>query len=202
MKKKNIVFDLGWVLLEFDWKTYLKSYGYDEKTYGILSDAVFLNSDWNVGDTGLVDERGWEEILIENAPEYREDIHKIFSNLERTIRPMPYAEELIACCRRKGYRLYFLSNYSEKLHRETKRQMKFLENFDGGIFSYQVKCMKPGARIYKILIERYGIDPKETIFFDDREENVAAARRLGMEGVVFSPGTAYKILEREEILSL
>mgnify|MGYP001853441926 FL=1 len=73
--------------------------------------------------------------------------------------------------------------------------MGFLEEFDGGLFSYEVLCIKPEERIYRLLLEKYGIDPKRAVFFDDRQVNTEAASRLGIKGVVFQPDMAYHILD-------
>ena len=73
--------------------------------------------------------------------------------------------------------------------------MGFLQEFDGGIFSYEVQSIKPEEKIYRLLLERYRIRPERAVFFDDRPVNVEAAARLGIRGVVFEPDMAYHMLD-------
>ena len=192
---RNIVFDLGKVLLQYDWESYLRSFSFDEKTYEIIADAIFRNPDWETGDAGTVTPEEWEELFVENAPDYESDIRRVFSGIRKTISPMLYTEEWIHYFRQRGLSLYFLSNYSEKLHQDTLEHMSFLNDFDGGVFSYEVKCIKPDLRIYQILLERFRLEPSETLFFDDRPENIEAAKKLGIHGVVFTPKIVYDMLQ-------
>ena len=79
-----------------------------------------------------------------------------------------------------------LSNYSRKIYEETKDQMKFLPYIDYAVFSYQCRLIKPDPAIYRHLLNTCGLDPRETVFIDDRPENVAAAEGEGIHGIVFS----------------
>ena len=93
-------------------------------------------------------------------------------------------------------RIFYLSNYSNEMYRQSKDRLTFLENFDGGIFSWKEKCMKPDEEIYKRLLKRYDIVPERAIFFDDRVENIETAQRLGMQGVVFTKDVPLQMLEK------
>lgn len=191
---RNIVFDLGKVLLSYDWESYLESFKFDKKTYEIMADAIFRNRVWEMGDEGIVTPDEWIELFVKNAPLYEAEIRDILSGIKKTISPMDYTNDWIQYFKNKGYHLYYLSNYSEKLYIETKHDMQFIEEFDGGIFSYRVKCIKPEEKIYRILLDTYQLNPKETLFFDDRKENVSAAIKMGIQGVVFTPDIAYNML--------
>ena len=90
-----------------------------------------------------------------------------------------YTPDLIRWFRDRGYRIYYLSNYSEHLYHATKHLMGFLDIFDGGIFSYKAGCIKPDRHIYRLLLETYSISPYNALFLDDREENVKAALDIG-----------------------
>ena len=57
--------------------------------------------------------------------------------------------------------------------------------FEGGIYSYQEHLVKPNEEIYKLILDRYNLNKKETIFFDDREKNVLAANKVGLKSIVF-----------------
>ena len=190
----TVILDMAQVVLKYDWEGYLHSLGYSPEVYEIIADAVFRNPDWEVGDIGCVTPDEWVRLLTDNAPGYKDEILKVISGMDAVISPMEYARSWIQYFKNKGLKVYYLSNYSELLHNMTRGSMDFIDLFDGGFFSYQVKCMKPQHRIYKLLLERYHISPGEAIFFDDRENNVEAARELGIKSVVFTPDIAYNML--------
>lgn len=119
----------------------------------------------------------------------------LYSGIEQTIYPLPYTERLVRFLKMRGLKLYYLSNYSEHLYKKTRQHMGFLEEFDGGLFSYEVLSIKPEEKIYRLLLDKYSIVPEKAIFFDDRQVNTEAASRLGIKGVVFEPGMAYHILD-------
>lgn len=191
----TVIFDIGNVLLDYDWKSYLEEFHFSSEIFQILAEAIFLNEDWERGDRGGLTSCQWEELFIENAPGYEKEIHQVFEKLSGTIHPLPYTQELTETLKEQGYRLFYLSNYSEHLYNVTKHLMGFLDIFNGGIFSYTVGCIKPDESIYRLLLKKYSISPEKALFLDDRKKNVEAARNLGLKGAVFASETAYHILE-------
>ena len=95
----------------------------------------------------------------------------------------PEVWEKVVGLKQKGYKIYILSNYSDELFHQHTEGASFLDVLDGGVVSCQVKEIKPNRRIYEILLERYDLDPTECLFFDDRADNVEAARNLGFEAI-------------------
>ena len=83
----------------------------------------------------------------------------------------------------EGYRVYYLSNFSERVKQEAAAELSFLKEMDGGIMSYAVREIKPAPAIYRMLMEKYGLLAEESVFLDDTEANVDTARRLGMYGI-------------------
>ena len=138
----------------------------------------------------------WLTLFIENDPTYEAEIRQVFHNIGKTIIPYETTESWIQFFKEKGMRIFYLSNYSNEMYRQSKDRLTFLENFDGGIFSWKEKCMKPDEEIYKRLLKRYDIVPERAIFFDDRVENIETAQRLGMQGVVFTTDVPLQMLEK------
>lgn len=188
----TVIFDLGNVLAEYDWQSYLGSFGYDKKTYDAVAGAVFLNEDWVKGDAGEISAKDWKQSFIDNAPDYEKEIEEVYASLGGCIRRFDYTDPWIAYLRKKGMHIYYLSNYSEGLYEKSKDQLSFIDTFDGGIFSYKEKCIKPDAKIYIRLLKRYDITPEQAVFYDDRKENVEAALKLGIRGSLFTRG---KVME-------
>lgn len=79
------------------------------------------------------------------------------------------------------YKIYFLSNLSDTSYEYLRN---ILDEFDGGAYSFQEGIMKPDEKFYQVLLSRYNLNPQESIFFDDRESNIAAAEKLGIMGVL------------------
>lgn len=196
---KNIdaaIFDIGNVLIHFDWTGYLKSLNFDKETYEHVTDAMFQNKDWDMGDSGLYTTEEWLQAFIENDPAYESEIRKTFENFGDSIVPYKITEEWLAYFKAKGIKRYYLSNFSNEMYRQSEKQLSFIKDFDGGVFSWKEKCMKPQAEIYEILLNRYNIIPERTVFFDDNKENVEAAKKAGIQGVVFTTDVPLQMLEK------
>ena len=123
---KTVIFDIGNVLVDYDWESYLRTFHYEEKIYQRIADAVFRNEDWAEGDIGRISAEEWLELFIENAPDLETEIRQVFAGLEGTIVPLSYTEEWIEYFRRQGFKLYYLSNYSSDLYQRTKDKLAFL----------------------------------------------------------------------------
>lgn len=184
-KMKNVVFDVGKVLVEFDWENYLKGFHFPEEKYEKLADVVFRGDIWNERDRGLYEEEEYIRQMIALAPEYEADIREIMKRSYEAIRPMEYAETWVKYLKEKGYHLYILSNYSTYVLERTMPDMAFLKYMDGTIFSCYVQQLKPEADIYETLLKRFGLEPTESVFLDDRAENCEAARALGIHAIQF-----------------
>ena len=110
-------------------------------------------------------------------------------NLRRSIltqEEIVATKALVADLKVAGYKLYVLSNMSLEFI-EFLRKTEVYKYFDGEVVSCEEHVVKPDAEIYRRLVERYGLDVSETLFIDDRKENVEAARNEGWEGFNFNP---------------
>jgi putative hydrolase of the HAD superfamily len=86
--------------------------------------------------------------------------------------------------KKRGFKLYYLSNFPLDIFDEVRAGYYFFRYFDGGLISAEAKSSKPDKRIYEILIERYSLLPEECLFIDDLEANVISARTFGMKGLL------------------
>ena len=84
----------------------------------------------------------------------------------------------------KGYKIFLLSNISEDSYLYLKREYPYFFDVDGGMYSYRIKRNKPDKKIYEELLSAYGINASESLFLDDRKENVDAAKALGFHGMI------------------
>lgn len=186
---KNIIFDVGKVLVEYDPVEYMKKRGYTGEEQKIILEAVFQNPLWLVADRGPIETEELIEGFVANAPEHEELIRDAYGHAEDTIWEMSYTMEWIKELKNRGYRLYVLSNYGKDLLTRTRDKMPFLPYMDGVVFSHECHLMKPEWEIYKYLCDSYSLLPSECVFIDDNAENIEAARKFGIHGICF---TGYK----------
>lgn len=195
---RNVIFDIGNVLAGYDWREYLDTFHFPDERADAIAHALFLNPLWNELDRGVIPIPQLEEMFVQSAPQYREDILRVFRGagkcITRRAGSIPWIRELKGL----GLRVYYLSNYSEFLLERTREALDFLSCMDGGLFSYEVAQTKPEPEIFRSLIARCPvIRPEESVFLDDTASNIEAARRLGFHGIVFTdPEQAHADLAR------
>lgn len=182
---KNIIFDIGNVLVSFDFRAFFRSFGYDEETVERLAKATALSPDWNELDRGVL---SYEEVInrfVQNDPEMETYIRESLHNLKGILGRYEYAISWIQELKEKGYRVYYLSNFFRKALEDCGEVMDFLPYMDGGILSFQDKVTKPDRTVYELLLKRYGLKPEECVFLDDTPKNIDGARAVGIQGILF-----------------
>jgi len=182
---KNIIFDIGKVLVSYEPTEYMKSLGLKEDAIDAINGAMFENKLWEESDQGLYTPEECLQKFIAGAPKYEAEIRQIHSTVGKTIELFPFAMEWLQDLKDRGYKLYILSNYSENMLNQTKEKLKFLSIVDGTVFSYKCKLMKPSSKIYEYLCQKYSLNCSECVFVDDRMENVEGAQRSGIVAVHF-----------------
>ncbi|MDD2958199.1 MAG: HAD family phosphatase [Lachnospiraceae bacterium] len=181
---RNIIFDIGNVLVKYDWKTYLESFGFSEEKNDRLAQALFLGEEWKELDRGAIPEEEIKSRILEKNKEEAADILTLYAKLEDTIHKEAFAKPWIYKYREEGYRLYYLSNYSERIRHLTEEALDFIPEMDGGLFSYEVKLIKPDPAIYREFLRRYPeVKPEESVFLDDTLPNIETAQKLGFYGI-------------------
>ena len=181
---KNIIFDVGEVLLEYRWQEMLMDHGLTSEEAQELGEKIFQEELWAKGmDAGKLTTEQAIEKYAEKYPEDVENIAWFIRNAELMVVPRPEIWEKVRILKKKGYGIYILSNYSEELFEKHTKGASFLSVLDGGIVSYQVHMIKPDEGIYRALTEKYSLNKEECIFLDDREENVKASEAFGIRAV-------------------
>lgn len=181
---KNIIFDIGNVLVDYCWKEHIARFGFTGETLERIGDAMMRSPQWNEIDRGVWSNEELLKAFIQNAPELEKEIQLVFSDLSTLVRERPYSVEWIRSLKKEGYRTYCLSNYSYRVETEAAHALSFLKELDGGILSYKVHQIKPDPKIYQTLMERYGLKAEESVFLDDSPANIETARELGMQGIL------------------
>lgn len=182
----TVILDVGNVLVNYDWKSYLDSFGYEEEKNKALAAAMFENPVWEEADRGVLSEEELIDRFVENCPEYAEELRKLYETPGKTVFPLGYACDWIKDLKKRGLHVYILSNYSRRIYDQTVDQMDFLSLVDGALFSFQCHMIKPERIFYEELIRRYKIRPERAIFIDDMQKNVDGAKEAGLFALRFT----------------
>ena len=179
---KTIIFDIGGVLIGYDWTKYmLELFNNDEKLVSILKENIFKN--WDEVDRGILSEKELLNRFAKDIPELEPEIKLFWNNLGDALWQYDFTKGWLTELKSRGYQLLFLSNWSRYVRECATKQMDFLPLFDGGVFSYKVKLIKPDLAIYREIIRRYNLNSSECVFLDDKFDNCNAAKECGMKAV-------------------
>ena len=183
---KNIIFDVGNVLVDFDPEFLLRSWDIDDTARTLLYEHVFHSPIWNEYDrsTESVDEI--KEHFCKKLPQYRSYIDEIFDSISVMHKTRDFVMPWLTELKKKGYRLYILSNYAQNTYDKTYHDLPFLEVMDGIVFSFQCHYIKPENEIYEHLLQTYNLVPSESVFIDDKADNIQKAKEYGIHGIIFT----------------
>lgn len=178
---RNIVLDVGGILFD-DSKSNI------EHILNKNCDLIYKNAYGNGFKECLLGFKNVTEHInsLSNVANF-EDIAYILNkeNLAITYPLMNENFKYIKQLKQKAYKLYLLTNITEDSYNYINNLINIDTIFDGGIYSYQEHLVKPNQDIYRLLIDKFNLNKEETIFFDDKEKNVIAARNIGIKAFIF-----------------
>jgi 2-haloacid dehalogenase len=188
----NVVFDIGNVLVHWDPRAlYRKIFASEDEVEWFIANVC--NSDWNLEqDRG----RSFAEAVREATARFPEHADAIAAYDLRWHETMPgpidgtvgILEEL----RQRGTPLYAITNFNQDKFRETLERFSFLRTFRDIVVSGDERLLKPDPAIYRVLLERNGIDAAACVFIDDSEKNVRGAEAVGMKAIHFTTPQALR----------
>lgn len=182
---KNIVFDFGGVLVDWNPRYLYDKYFRDEERSQWFLDNICLYS-WNLQmDGGKPFAEGVRELQAEH-PEWTEAIGIYHTRwIEMMGGEVEGTADVLRALKRAGYGIYGLTNWSAETFPLIRDTYPVFGEFDGIVVSGEEHLLKPDAAIYRCLIDRYGLQAEESIFIDDNAANVEAARGVGMKALQF-----------------
>lgn len=182
---KNILFDMGNVLIHFDRRVFLDRLDISEEDKQLLLREVFLSVEWVQMDRGTLSEETAEPLMCQRLPEHLHDaVHQLVSCWDEPMLPVAGMAELVQELKENGYGIYLLSNASIRQH-EYWPQIPGWQFFDGKIISADEKVMKPHPDYYLRALEKFSLIPRECFFIDDVPANIEGALYCGIPGTVF-----------------
>lgn len=184
---RNIIFDFGNVLVRWEpERVYLPYFDNDEAKYWYFWRHV-CGRQWRDRIDAGEDEQECIRELQSQYPEYAEPIAMYWDRWDEMLPgEVPGMCELIQRLKASGkYAIYGLSNWSMETFPQARKRFEVLQQIDNYVVSGDVKLIKPDPRIFKLLLDRFGLKAEDCTFVDDNPDNVEAAKKLGMQGVVF-----------------
>ena len=183
---KNIIFDMGNVLIYFDRNKFMDAIGLtDPAERRYIANEVYLSLEWSRLDRGSLTEAEAADIMCARMPEkYHDAVNRLVKEWDRPILPIAGMAELVKELKAQGYGIYLLSNASCHQH-DYWPEIPGHEYFDGTLISADVKLVKPQPEIYTLLCEKFSLKPEECVFIDDSSPNAEGAFLCGMEAIVF-----------------
>jgi HAD superfamily hydrolase (TIGR01509 family) len=182
---RNVVFDVGQVLLEWNPAAVIARLHPDAATQAVIRRAMFEHADWHEFDRGGL---GFDEAIEHfarttglNTTQTRELIEATRDSLA----PIPGSIRLVEDLARAGVHLYLLSNMPTSTVDFLVRKHRFFSHFKYLVISGQILLIKPDPAIYEHLVEKTGIVPAESVFIDDLARNIDAARGCGFQAIQF-----------------
>lgn len=189
---KNIVFDIGNVLISFKPREYLNSFPFEEDIREAIFNSVFKSKFWPELDRGTVTEEEAIKLFCEEAPELEQHIKKVMATWMDILLPIPETIEILKRLKDKGFKLFALSNYHKAAFERTFSENEFFRLLDGKVISYEVQCIKPEREIYEKLLATYDLRADETLFIDDMAENIEGAKTIGIRTHLFKDAIGFE----------
>lgn len=178
---KNVIFDLGGVVLGRDFKRLGDVLG---ETFAFISADESFPEYWSEFDRGTYTREEVTHMLAEDYNLTLEDADSQIQQLLELLQPIPETIEVIEEFKKRGIRCYVLSNMNKEFYAELVKFPVF-ELFEGVVVSYQERINKPDRGIYDAILSRYELEPSETVFADDKIANTEAAAALGLHTVTY-----------------
>lgn len=182
---KNVIFDIGNVLADFGWERLFLRLGFEGEVFERMADATVRGPYWVEFDRSRMPDREIIEGFYSLAPEYKDQIDLLYEHIHEMTEEYSYASSWIRELKAAGYSVYILSNYGKTAFENREKPFSFITEADGKVISFEALSVKPERKIFKVLEDKYGICPEESVFIDDLGENILAAEKYGYKGIVF-----------------
>lgn len=197
---KNVIFDLGGVVIEWNSDRILETYYADPEVRTIMKQQMFQHPDWLELDRGTMHESELLARLGVRTGRPAAELSGLFDAIRESLHAKPDTVALLEKLYARGIPLYCLSNISSDIFKYLRDRHSFWGVFRGIVISGDLKMIKPEPEIFHFLLQRYGLAAAETVFVDDNAPNIEAARALGIQAVWFKDARQCE-MEIEELFA-
>jgi FMN phosphatase YigB (HAD superfamily) len=198
---KNVIFDLGGVVVEWSPERILESYYEDHpRMREVMKTALFLHPDWMQLDRGTLSEADLLVRLRDRTQRPPEELEGLLAAVRASLHTKNDTVALLSRLHEQSVPLYCLSNISSTMYQYLRQRHSFWGVFRGIVISGDIKLMKPEREIFEHLLEKFALDAGDCVFIDDNLPNIEAARSLGMQAIWFQSAGQCEI-ELKEVLA-
>lgn len=195
---KNVIFDMGGVLMTFNGMRFARIFTDNEADAELLDRALFNRFEWSLLDAGVIGHETMQRVAEAALPErLHANLHECIAHWPEHSEPIPATNALVPRLKEHGLGVYLLSNASTRIDEQLGHCPAY-PNMDGRVVSGEERLMKPDPAIYRLLCDRYELDPATCLFVDDNLNNCIGAEVAGMQSFHFAgdPARAAADLER------
>lgn len=190
---KNVVLDMGNVLLDFRPEYVMDQFCSSEEEKDVIRRELFEGPEWPLGDRGDIKDKDRFDLVKVRVPEkYHEALKNCALHWDICMDPLDGAKEFCEKVKEKGYKIFVLSNASDLFYVYFPKFLP-LDFFDGVFVSSDYLMLKPDVEIYKTFLDKYGLKGEECLFIDDRQDNIEGAGKAGLNTFRFE-GDYEKVL--------
>ncbi|MEW6236833.1 MAG: HAD family phosphatase [Candidatus Omnitrophota bacterium] len=182
---KNIIFDLGGVLVTYNPKAFLEALIEDQDEREWCYRHIVRGPEWVELDRGTLTIEEAKRIFISRNPRMNQVIETLFEHwidffdlIEPTVR-------LLKLLKSQGYGVYLLSNFIKEYFPAIRSRYSFFDEFDGMVVSSEAGCVKPEKEIYLLTLRKFSLSPDSCLFIDDYPANVEAAEAAGIPSILY-----------------
>ena len=180
---KNIIFDLGGVLVNWSPLDCVYSIFGENERSNKLANIIFNSHIWKAMDRGDIDENIGKMQILKKYPEFKDEIEELFKSYKKCLKPLTSNIEVAKSLKNSGYELFILSNIFDEVWKYILSTSDFFNFFDGIVLSYIEKTSKPDEKMYQKIINRYELIPSQTLYIDDSAENIKMGRKMGLHSL-------------------
>lgn len=183
---KNIIFDFGGVVVQFNPKDFLMDHFMNKRAEEIVYELTFGSQEWQDLDRDTITREEGNAAMLENAARVNRvfEVQTVIDEWPTILRTKESTVHTMQKLKAAGYRLYYLTNIPADIMDEL-RQREWFSLFDGGVASCEVHLCKPEPAIYTTLMQTCNLAYDESIFIDDNKVNAQAAYNLGITGILY-----------------
>jgi putative hydrolase of the HAD superfamily len=182
---RNVIFDLGGVLLEWNPDDILSRFQPDSELRSRLKGDLFGHADWRMFDRGGLTESQVIDRMQVRIGLARAELVAIVDAVRESLVEKPDTVKLIRALHQRGIALYCLSNMPASIYAHLRLRHAFWDVFRGIVISGEVQMIKPEPEVFSHLLERFELRAEESVFVDDLPVNIEAARRVGLHTILF-----------------
>jgi putative hydrolase of the HAD superfamily len=183
---KNVVFDAGGVLLEWNPPRVIAEMYPDPSVQARIRETIFEHPDWHEFDRGAITESTAPAHFAKLSGRTHAEVSALLRATAESLRPIDGTIRLLEDLAAGGVHLFLLSNMPESTFNLLIKRHAFFSHFKQLVISGKILLLKPEPAIYKHLVETTGIVPSESVFIDDLLRNVVAARESGLHAIQFT----------------